>query len=287
MSLIREATYAGRFYPADAAGCDALAAGWLADAAAQPAIAGLAPHAGWLFSGATAALSIAAIAAFKPDTVVVFGAVHVVDRNRASLYPAGRWRTPYGDLPVDEELARAVSKIGDVTVDPAAHRNEHSIEVELPIIRQVMEGVAILPIMVRPGPWASDVGREVARAAMDMERRVAFLASTDLTHYGPSFGFEPHGRGPDGIQWAKDVNDRRFIDIVAQLDAGAIVPEADEHRNACGSGAVAATIAAVIESGPVEYCELGHTTSSDIELSTGQGERLDSVGYHAGVFIQT
>ena len=144
----------------------------------------------------------------------------------------------------------------------------------------------ILPIMVRPGPWAEEVGRVCAVAAGELGRRTAFVASTDLTHYGPSFGFEPHGRGERGIRWAKDVNDRRFISLVGELDAEAVVPEATTNRNACGSGAVAATIAAARTAGLDEYSELGHTCSADCD-SGERGGSFDSVGYHAGVFRAT
>lgn len=285
MSLIREATYAGRFYPADAAGCDALANTWSADTSAKAAMGGVAPHAGWTFSGPTAALSIASIARFKPETIVVFGAVHVADRNKASLFHAGEWQTPYGSLRVDDELAEHVVRIQAVRVDPAAHAQEHSIEVELPLIRRLLEDVKILPLMVRPGPWAAEVGRDTARAALDLGRRVAFLASTDLTHYGPAFQFEPQGQGAAGIRWAKDVNDRRFVDLVQQLEMDAVVPEAEANRNSCGSGAVAATIAAAMEAGAVRYCELQHTTSAEVDAAAGQAGGVNSVGYEAGIFL--
>ena len=285
MSLIREAAYAGRFYPADAVDCDALADKWLADASDKPAMAAVAPHAGWTFSGPTAALSIKSIARYNPETIVVFGAVHVPDPNKASLFHAGEWCTPYGSLQVDEELAKRVVRIRSVQTDPAAHAQEHSIEVELPMIRRLLENVKILPLMVRPGPWASELGRDTARAALDLGRRVAFLASTDLTHYGPAFRFEPQGRGPAGVRWAKDVNDRRFVDLVRQLEMDAVVPEAAAHRNACGSGAVAATIAAAIEAGAARYLELQHTTSAEVDAATGQSPGANSVGYQAGIFL--
>lgn len=283
MSRVREAAFAGRFYPHSRAGCDALLGAWTLPE--TPASIGcVAPHAGWVYSGPTALKSIAAIAASKPECVVLFGAVHVFDRNRASLFDRGAWETPYGQLRVDERLADAVARCPDVRVDPAIHAHEHSIEVELPLIHKLMGDVLILPIMVRPGPHAAGVGEFTAKAALDLGRRVAFLASTDLTHYGPAFGFEPHGRGPEGIAWAKDVNDRRFIALIDSLDADGVVPEAEVHRNACGAGAVAATIAAVRQIGPVSYRELEHTTSAEVEAMAGRGD-FNSVGYESGAFV--
>lgn len=285
MSLVRKAVVAGRFYPADPDECCKLLEAIHRPADVGPAIAVVMPHAGWVYSGPTAMLGAQAVAATRPQTVVVFGAVHVPDPNRASLFGSGAWRTPLGELRIDEALAKRVEqRCEHVTHDPAAHAYEHSIEVELPLLQHLMGSeFLILPVMVRPGPWAEDVGRVVAREAADLGRDVVFVASTDLTHYGPAFGFEPAGRGEPGIRWAKEVNDRRFIRRVADLDAGGVVPEAMEHLNACGSGAVAATIAAAQEFGAQRYRELEHTTSADVEKARG-ARPINSVGYEAGVF---
>jgi len=283
MSTIREPAAAGRFYPSDRRECERMLSAYEFAKPHRPAIGAIVPHAGWIYSGATAALGIGAVAAGSPATVVVFGAVHVRDRNRASLYGVGRWRTPLGDVEIDEELAARVRKVRDIVEDPDAHRSEHSIEVELPLIQCVLPNAKLLPIMVRPGPWAAEIGRIVAQEAGGLGRSAVFLASTDLTHYGPAFAFEPHGRGEAGIRWAKDVNDRRFIEIVGALDAESIVPEAAEHQNACGAGAVAATIAAVREFGGDRYCEVRHITSADVDIGD-PSERMNSVGYEAGFF---
>ncbi len=285
MSLIRKPAVAGRFYPATREQCIELLDALHRPIEARPALGVIMPHAGWVYSGPTALLSAQAVSAAKPETVVVFGAVHVADRNRASLYPAGTWQTPLGELRVDEELARRVAEASsDVAVDPSPHAWEHSIEVELPILQYLMGSeFMVLPVMVRPGPWAEHIGRVVARAADEMGRRAVFVGSTDLTHYGPAFGFEPAGRGEPGIRWAKDVNDRRFIRRVEDLDAAGVVPEAETHLNACGAGAVAATISAARALGANRYLELEHTTSADVERARGE-RPLNSVGYEAGVF---
>jgi len=287
MSATRQAAFAGRFYPAGEAECLQML-----DEMTRPvdftgiALGAVVPHAGWVFSGPTALLSMAAIAGVKPDTIVIFGAVHSFDANHASLFPSGTWQTPLGSLYVDEELAKRVSQSEHIAVNPAGHAYEHSIEVQLPLIQHIVGDVKILPIGVRPGPFSAEVGRFCAAEVGDSGRKVVVLASTDLTHYGPAFGFEPHGRGVEGIRWAKEVNDRRFVDLVAALDAGAVVPEAATNHNACGAGAVAAAIAAMRELGADGYVELEHTTSADLELAEGS-HPTNSVGYEAGVFTRS
>lgn len=285
MSMVRHPAVAGRFYPASAQECTRLL-----DQMIRPVklerfpLGAIVPHAGWVFSGPTAALGIQAVALAQPETIAIFGAVHTLDLNSASLYAAGSWDTPLGPLQVDENLAERVARHPEITVDPAAHRHEHSIEVQLPLIRRLVGDVQILPISVRPGPAAPDIGRVCAAEVVDSGRRVVFLGSTDLTHYGPAFGYEPHGSGEAGVRWAKEVNDRRFVDLVAALDAEAVVAEAAANHSACGAGAVAATIGAARELGADTYIELEHTTSAEVEAGRGPGA-VNSVGYEAGVFV--
>lgn len=285
MPATRDAAFAGRFYPASAHQCREMSAPWLNAASATPAVGAVAPHAGWVYSGSTAALGISSIAAAEPETVVVFGAVHVLDRNASSLYATGVWTTPLGPIQIDEELAREVANCRHVVIDPGIHAQEHSIEVELPLIQTLLPNVKLLPIMIRPGAHARKVGRYCASAALDLGRRVGFLASTDLTHYGPTFGFEPAGHGEEGVRWAKEINDRRFIDLVAELDSEGVVPEAMQNRNACGAGAVAATIEASLAAGASRHIELRHTSSAEVDVGRGSRD-FNSVGYVAGIFVR-
>ncbi len=284
MQATRPAAVAGRFYPDSERECRRKAEELFGGITPSSGIGGIVPHAGWVFSGSTAAVTVAAVAAGNPETVVIFGAVHGPDHNHASVWSRGAWETPLGAVATDEGLAAQFARSSLIADDPAPHRHEHAIEVQLPLLRYVLPNARIVPVGVRPGAQAAEVGRYCARAAASSGRRVAFLGSTDLTHYGPAFGFEPHGRGPAGIRWAKEINDRRFIGLIAALDADAVVPEAAVNRNACGPGAVAATIAAMVELGAARYTELRHTCSAECE-EVGGRDPYNSVGYEAGVFV--
>ncbi|MCK4343015.1 MAG: AmmeMemoRadiSam system protein B [Phycisphaerae bacterium] len=285
MTTNRRAAFAGQFYPGHADSCARLADELLRDASSPVGPGAIVPHAGWIYSGPTAALSIAAIAAGKPETVVIFGATHGPDLNPASVFPSGSWQTPLGSLIIDDKLAQRFTLAKQIQSSPESHRHEHSIEVQLPLLMHLLPDVRIVPVGVRPGPEAPEIGRFCASEALDSGRRVAFLGSTDLTHYGPAFGFEPQGRGSAGIRWAKEVNDRRFIDLIQALAAEAVVPEAATNRNACGAGAVAATISAMREYGADKYEELQHTCSAEVK-EVDDPNPINSVGYEAGVFIR-
>lgn len=284
MAEHRPPAVAGRFYPAGEDACRRYADELLRDAHSPVGIGAIVPHAGWVFSGSTAALALSGVAAFQPDTIVLFGAAHGPDSNPASVYAHGAWETPLGPLHIDEELASLFVRDRDIQDCAAAHRREHSIEVQLPLVKRLLPVVKIVPVGVRPGPDAPGIGRYCASQARTSSRRIAFVGSTDLTHYGPAFGFEPHGRGEPGIRWAKEVNDRRLVALIQALDAEGVVPEAAANRNACGAGAVAATIAAMREMDVLQYVELRHTCSAETEGIEGR-DLFNSVGYESGVFL--
>jgi AmmeMemoRadiSam system protein B len=284
----REPAVAGQFYPSNPTKCQSEVLHYLSAPAPASApgriMGGIVPHAGWVCSGAVAAEVMHTLAKGDFETFVVFGAVHYPCGDRAAAWVSGSWHTPMGNMPVDEELLRAVvNKSPLITENPSAHRLEHSIEVELPFLQQLAPEARLCAIMVPPNSNSHQVGRVVAEAAAELSRRVAFLGSTDLTHYGPRYRFTPLGVGLEGIRWAKDVNDQRFIDLMLGFAADQVVNEAAEHYNACGSGAVAATLAACRHQGATQATLTRHTNSYEV-LRHLDREPSDSVGY-AGVLF--
>ena len=246
-------------------------------------LGGIVPHAGWMYSGKVAGAVFATIAAnVRPATVVIFGAVHRHRGRQATLFPAGRWETPLGAVEVDGRLGeRLMGSTNLIVEDAYAHEEEHSIEVQIPFIQQLLSEAMILPILVPPTDEAGAVGEAVARVVQTYHVPAVMIGSTDLTHYGPSYGYTPHGTGAEGVRWAKDTNDRHMLDLIAELRPEAIVPESRAHQNACGAGAVAATLAAVRELGAERAILLEHTTSSEVVGASGAG---NSVGYAGIVF---
>lgn len=279
----------GGFYPAGAADCEAQLTRCLAQAEVVPAagrvVAGVVPHAGWAFSGPTAAWTFKNLRAeLDPpfETVIVFGAIHVPGVPVAAVWPDGRWDTPLGPIEVDAALATELVASGVAVVDRQAHAREHAVEVELPFVRRVEPQARLLAVSVPPDERAAEIGRQAARAARRLGRRTIALASTDLTHYGRRFGFDPRGTGDAAHQWARDVNDRAFLDAAAALDEAAVIELARTQRSACGAGAVAATQAYARELGATAGELLHHTTSYEVRPQTG----CESfVGYAAMRFL--
>jgi AmmeMemoRadiSam system protein B len=131
---------------------------------------------------------------------------------------------------------------------------------------------------------AHEVGEAVGRTVTAYGYDALIVGTTDLTHYGPHYGFVPQGIGAKGNKWAKEVNDRRFIDLVCKLKTTEVVAEATERKNACSSGAAAATLAAVTALGATEAILLQHATSSEVLGAQSEEEMADSVGYAGIVF---
>ncbi len=292
--IVREPAVAGGFYPASPEACrehiEQLAPRDLDLPSLPDTIrGGIAPHAAWVFSGRVCATVLAAVAAraahAPPATFVLFGASHRRLRHAAVLFAEGAWSTPLGLAHIDARLAeRVLSSTSLVEDDSYPHQDEHSIEVQVPFIQYFFPRARILPILVEPSTRAPEIGRAVARAVQLSGGSAVYLGSTDLTHYGPNYGFLPEGASDRGLAWAKDVNDRRLIELMRLMKADQVVPEAAEHHNACGSGAIAATLAACSLAGASHGLLLAHVTSHEVARSMHMPTGYDAVGYAGIVF---
>ena len=174
---------------------------------------------------------------------------------------------------------------GAAVSDPAAHRSEHSIEVQVPFIQYLFAGAKIVPILVPPREQAVALGASIADIVDRQEqKKIVCVGSTDLTHYGPRYGFTPMGTGLEGLQWADKINDQRFIDLALKLEPERMLTSAAENGNACGPGAAAAAVALAKGLGKREGLLLAHTSSNEVMLRKMGTTGPDSVGYAAIVF---
>lgn len=290
-SRVREPVVAGTFYPAEPDACRALAGELVRERGANldvgDACGAVVPHAGWICSGAIAGEAIAELArqAPRPDVVVVFGAVHTPLRlERAALPSHERWHEPAGDSEVAQDVTRRlISAGGGFAVDDRFHDAEHAVEVELPLIQIAWPDARVLPIEVPLMDEAVAIGRRVAKEMEASGLSAVYLASSDLTHYGPAYRFAPAGVGLSGLAWAKD-NDRRLLEAVTDLAVERIVPDVRAHDSACGGGAIAALLAACRERGATRGQVLRHASSFETLADVAPQRPDNAVGY-AGVLI--
>ncbi len=190
-SRIRPPAVAGMFYPSSADGLrasvDQLLArsgNALADFAGLHGALGalIVPHAGYPYSGSTAAAAYAPLAAYggKIRHVAIFGPSHRVAFSGLALPSWDAFATPLGAMSVDRAAAESLLAFGFVHLNDAAHAREHSIEVQLPFLQTVLPGIQILPVVA-----GSATPAEIALAMetlMDREETLV-IVSSDLSHY--------------------------------------------------------------------------------------------------------
>jgi AmmeMemoRadiSam system protein B len=288
---IRKPVVAGQFYPDDRETCLAeihkcLPAQVPHEGLPEPLRGGLVPHAGWTFSGAVAALVFCAIKRGRRvvGTFVIFGAAHGYFGAKAAVDGSEAWDTPLGRTHVDESLRQTLLDSGAAVADSSAHRHEHSIEVQIPFIQHLFPDARILPIVVPANNSAIDLGAALAEQVQAAGETVVYIGSTDLTHYGPRYGFTPMGVGSEALHWASEVNDRQFIDLALSLEPERLLANALENGNACGPGAAAAAISMAKRLGAQRGVLLAHTNSNEVMLREMGNASRDSVGYAAIVF---
>lgn len=285
---LRPPAVAGRFYPGQGAECQSAAASYVRTAKIEslnrPSGA-VVPHAGWVCSGAIAGEAIGTLAALAPaKIVVVFGAVHTPIRlEHAALDPHAVWRVPTGDSSQPLDALSKLSASPSFIVEARLHEREHAVEVELPLIQAAWPGAQVLPIEVPLVEHASRIGRETAEQVLAIEPNAVFLASSDLTHYGPAYRFAPAGIGENALTWAKE-NDRRLLNLIEGFEVDRIVPEVGARMNACGGGAIAAMLAACKVKGANRAQVLRHANSYETLRGLVPPDPTNAVGY-AGVVV--
>lgn len=176
---------AGRFYPAASAALAETLNRLRPAAAAHPARvrALVAPHAGYQYSGRIAAETYARVDV--PERVIVLCPNHTGRGARRSVWPAGVWRIPGRDVPVDVELAAEVVAHADLLPDVQAHLAEHAIEVHLPFLVDRQPALRIVPICLARLSYedCERVARGLVEVIESRSEPVLLVASTDMSHY--------------------------------------------------------------------------------------------------------
>ncbi len=291
--MIRKSLAAGQFYPDDRDGCVGMIeefSGLEFDFGNLPGhiFCGVVPHAGWVFSGDLAVKVFEAIKRQNGgvDTFLMFGASHRY-MGQPAVFASGKWESPVGDIEVDENLAGEILSSTNGVSNAKVHGGEHSIEVQVPIIKELFDGARMVPVLVSGNLDSIEFGRgcgEVLSGLAD-NKRVVCIASTDLTHYGRSYGFCPEGTGQKGVKWAKDVNDREFLEYVVKMDSEGVLNKGVNDMSSCGPGAVAAAVEVAKILGAEKGVIIGQTHSSEVmEARLGRSGGGDSVGYAGVVF---
>jgi len=276
---IRRRALAAGWYPQDAPSIRRLVEGWGPPSTKATGKAAIAPHAGWTFSGRLASIAWSAIA--EVETVVVVGG-HLSPSSPVLVAPEDAFETPFGTLSADLELgARLAEAMAEAKLRSAPDRDvDNTVEVQLPFAGLYAKKARVLWLRAPASPAAIALGEAIHEAAASLGRRVAVIGSTDLTHYGPDYGFEPAGSGAEAERWVRDVNDRAFLDALLAMDAATAIRRAREDGSACSPGAAAAALSFALAEGAASVGELAYATSLDIRRAPS------FVGYAALASLQ-
>jgi AmmeMemoRadiSam system protein B len=268
--VIRDAVVAGQFYPGTREGLLKHVGALLGNKRPTcDAIGVVAPHAGYVYSGHVAG---AVYSAIKPrPTYLILGPNHTGMGLPFGISGSSEWRTPLGEVKVDERLAAAIKRsCSYVKEDDESHSREHSIEVQLPFLQFSQEPFKIVPITVSYDTVDvyRAVGNSIATAVKElkMEKSVTMVASSDMTHYETMDSAER--------------KDRAAIDAILKLDEDALISAVEEMDiSMCGYAPVAIMIAAAKALGAVSGKLVKYQTSAE-----ASGDYSSVVGY-AGIVI--
>ncbi len=273
--MLRKSTVAGRFYPSNPDRLKGQIRDFFDEKPKIKSYTGkigvLSPHAGYAFSGKTASYSYKALAETFPETVIIIGPNHTGMGSPLAMMTKGAWETPLGNVEIDSQLADTLLDECEVLdADDTAHRHEHSIEVQLPFLQYLSPDIQFVPISMsmQDQDTAQELGEAIAYVIED--EKVGIIASSDLMHYGRSYGYVPFRNNV--IEQMKDM-DLTALNAVVDRAPEALYELADKGYTMCGYGCVSAMIYA-LEEYVTEGEILDYSTSSEVS-----GDTSTVVGY--------
>ncbi|GAB6275832.1 MAG: AmmeMemoRadiSam system protein B [Rectinema sp.] len=267
------------WYPDNAAEIRSLVSDWTKLQNNLSAFAIVAPHAGWYFSGDLAAKAVWSLR--DCDTVAILGG-HLRRGDPILFAEEENFDCTVRDAANDVQVLNALnSELKDAGIQEIApdHDIDNSVEIMLPLAALRFPEARLVWLRVPPDYKARELGSALARAASTCRKKLAVIASTDLTHYGPNYGFMPHGVGESAVDWVRNENDRGFINAVLSMDTDKVLGHARDRFSACSSGAVAAAISFSLNNGAKRGVLIGHKLSFDMHPDRS------FVGYAAIAFV--
>ncbi|NWF92387.1 MAG: AmmeMemoRadiSam system protein B [Syntrophaceae bacterium] len=226
-------------------------------------LGGIVPHAGWYFSGKLAARVFDLLKRKREVDVVVLYGGHLSSEDLPRVVTEERWETPLGDIEIATDLVEKVMKeIETKKENPSS--GDNTIEIQLAMVKHFFPEARLLAVRSPLSPRARALGEAVAEVANKEGISILAIGSTDLTHYGPNYGFLSKGTGPSAVDWVKRENDKGFIDRALRMDAEGLINHTLENDSACSAGAAASAIATCKAMGAEKGILLDYYTSYDI-----------------------
>ncbi|MCK5218998.1 AmmeMemoRadiSam system protein B [bacterium] len=233
----------------------------------HPCLAAVVPHAGYIYSGRVAA---GVYARLEPaDTYILIGPNHTGRGERLALTAEDAWETPLGRVPMDKKLSQEILKHCEfIREDNLAHREEHSLEVQLPFLQMKGRPFSIVGLLI--GTWDMKIikglGMAIAEAVGGTKQKVVILASSDMNHF-------------ENLEQTRRLDHLALQKVLALDPDGLMEIVSRENISMCGAAPAAAMLTAAREMGARNAAIVDYATSAE---AGGDEERV--VGY-AGVII--
>lgn len=269
---IRPPGVAGLFYPAETVTLERELSLFLESAPLVslpgPVRAMIVPHAGYMYSGGVAARAYRLIMDKTYDAAVIIAPSHHESFQFAAIYPGKALGTPLGDIPLHRELIdELLAAHPDIRLSKRGFApNEHSLEVQLPFLKWVIDGIKIVPVMMG---YQTEESINILHNALSQSlarRNCLLIASTDLSH----FYSDQKARALDQV----------VIDAVNEFAPERLLDDIEHRRcEMCGYGPAVAAMKVARDCGATEAKALLYRNSGDIT-----GDKHGVVGYLAGVF---
>ena len=264
---IRRAAVAGSWYPGTPGEIASQVESYLAGVEQREIpgrlLALISPHAGLRYSGPVAAFGYSLLRGCSDATVVLVGPSHRAAFEGIAVCASGAFETPLGSIPIDEALAADLVAADPLIADAARpHRDEHSLEMQLPFLQHLVRGLRIVPVLM--GTQAREEVEALARAlAKVLPRHPALLvASSDLSHYLPAA--------------VANRVDALVVADVERFDPEALMDRLEtSHNHACGGGPIVAVMRAARVLGAERATILRYADSGD----AGERDKSRVVGY--------
>ncbi len=266
----RKAVWAGQFYEKKAEILSQQIDQFLENAKKMPSpgeeiLALISPHAGYVYSGQTAAHVYRLIQGKDYESVIIIGPSHRYPLKGCSIYPKGGYETPLGTAEIDEPLAAEISKASGFKYIPKAHQMEHSVEVQIPFIQKTLPQAKIVPI-VMGYPTRKTIIR-LADALIEVlpGKNALIIVSTDMSHI----------EGPLSKKRANEI-DSQTISLIQSFETNTLIRKLERSENImCGGGPVVSSLLYARGRGQAKVEILHYTDSSQL------GGESQVVGYLA------
>lgn len=274
--IMREPAVAGQFYPGSKEVLDKTV-NKILNSVTVPMISEriigiVVPHAGYEYSGAVAAHSYKLIANLDYKTVIIIGPSHRVFFEGAAVYSQGIWKTPLGEVAIDSKLAQAIINHNPKLIKdlPQAHKQEHSLEVQLPFLQKTLKDFKIVPIMLVEPTFQDCQALADAISSVIKDNSVLLLASSDLYH---------------GYSYDECLKtDKRTLSLIERMDAKALFNALKTGEvQACGGMPIVVTMLVSQKLGANKAKILKSTNSNEVTGEIGGY----CVGYGSVVFYQS